>query len=210
MLGKNRIPSTALESLKGALSCFNFFFFTHDTVSISVGAGGVFSALTKVQAASSIWWSADSPPHQVEIPASEPNGRNELQPCQASGWKSGRMSQIIFTENHKGLTLARWIASHVCAPVVLSGERVVLQWKFGVESPPLKSRRRRRPWIGLGMKRSQRGYSEHDSFPSLSACSDLNTHTQRGQEKCFSLLHCWPPLSSFLFAIKCISNGTNV
>lgn len=36
LLRKNRIPSTALESLKGALSCSNFFSCSYETVSISV------------------------------------------------------------------------------------------------------------------------------------------------------------------------------
>lgn len=54
LLRKNRIPSTALESLKGALSCLNFFFCSHETVSIS--AGGVLSqhAPTKAQASSTL------------------------------------------------------------------------------------------------------------------------------------------------------------
>lgn len=54
LLRKNRIPSTALESLKGALSCFNFFSRSHETVSIS--AGGALSQLapTKAQASSTL------------------------------------------------------------------------------------------------------------------------------------------------------------
>lgn len=54
LLRKNRIPSTALESLKGALSCSNFFSCSYETVSIS--AGGVFSqhAPTKAQASSTL------------------------------------------------------------------------------------------------------------------------------------------------------------
>lgn len=63
LLRKNRIPSTALKSLKGALSCLNFFSCSHETVSIS--AGGVLSRLapTKAQASSTLcpmipWYSS--------------------------------------------------------------------------------------------------------------------------------------------------------
>lgn len=54
LLRKNRIPRTALESLKGALFCFNFFSCSHETVSIS--AGGVLYRLapTKAQASSTL------------------------------------------------------------------------------------------------------------------------------------------------------------
>lgn len=74
LLRKNRIPSTALESLKGALFCFNFFSCSHETVSIS--AGGVLPqhAPTKAQASSTLL------PHDPQIlhPSVERVGRGIL------------------------------------------------------------------------------------------------------------------------------------
>lgn len=78
LLRKNRIPRTALESLKGALSCFNFFSCSHETVSIS--ARGVLHQLapTKAQASSTLC------PHDPQIlppPSllSEMSGEREIQ-----------------------------------------------------------------------------------------------------------------------------------
>ena len=109
----------------------------------------------------------------------------------------------------QSLTLTWWIVT-TCVLLLLSG--VVLQRKFElrVESPPLTATKRKAVnWPG-NEKERERGYSEHDSFPSLSARLDLNTLTQSRREKCFRPSHCWLSLSSFLFAIKCISNGTTV
>lgn len=87
---------------------------------------------------------------------------------------------------------------------------VARKFELRVESPPLTAEERKAVnWPG-NEKESERGYSEHDSFPSLSARLDLNTLTQSRREKCFRPSHCWRSLSSFLFAIKCISNGTTV
>lgn len=102
LLRKNRIPSTALESLKGALSCFNFFSCSHETVSIS--AGGVLSLLapTKTQASSTLcptiprysspqwnewgegsWVKAWLWLHRKGL--AKPDASEEQHPCQTSG-----------------------------------------------------------------------------------------------------------------------------
>ena len=54
LLRKNRIPSAALESLKGALSCFNFCSCPYGTVSISVEGALYQLAPTKAQASSTL------------------------------------------------------------------------------------------------------------------------------------------------------------
>lgn len=114
---------------------------------------------------------------------------------------------------HRSLIVAWWIVSPC---VLLSCYQVDMLFYSGEVSLSCKwktrpqQQSRRRLWIALGMKRRERGYSEHDSFPSLSARLDLNTLSQSRREKCFSPSHCWLSLSSFLFAIKCISNGTTV
>lgn len=99
---------------------------------------------------------------------------------------------------------------HRCSIRWICCSTVGRKFESWVESPPLTEERELAGEWKKRERERERGYSEHDSFPSLSACLDLNTLSHSRWEKCLRPSHCWPPLSSFLFAIKCISNGTSV
>lgn len=114
LLRKNRIPSTALESLKGALSCFNFFSCSHETVSIS--AGGVLSLLapTKTQASSTLF------PHdpQILLPSVERAG-GEGSPGQglAMALEEGRAWQSLMRAARSSILVKQVAEQHrTCTP----------------------------------------------------------------------------------------------
>lgn len=146
-------------------------------------------------------------------------GGDEWRACQTSGWaplSQGKCQEDCQESLDAHADLPQWRhewrprACHHRAIRWICSSTVVKKLESWGESPPLTEGRE---LAGEWKKREsegERGYSEHDSFPSLSACLDLNTLSHSRWEKCLRPSHCWPPLSSFLFAIKCISNGTTV
>lgn len=185
LLRKNRIPSTALESLKGALSCSNFFSCSRETVSTSAGGcsppacpnkGTGFkhfvphhphTLLPSVEASER----GEGPPGQGSAVASagerpaKLDASEETHPRQTSGWLElcegatwSPRSPRTLTGRGAG-TPTHTHTAPMRATVMLSGGCVVRQWR-GSLSCEWKTRPQqqsgRRLWIALGMKRRER------------------------------------------------------
>lgn len=195
LLRKNRIHSTALESLKGALSCYNFFSCSYETVSIS--AGGVFSqhAPTKAQASNTL-----CPMIHRYIP---PHGGNEWGKgswvkawpwlCHTDWQSLVEVQRGILVEQVGEQLCESWTPRMSCrlsifsapaqvshgdrmnseymsASAVLSDGCVVLQWRGSLscerKAHPYQQRWRRL-WIGLGMKGEREKEWEREAIQSM-------------------------------------------